>query len=344
VDLRHQWFQEGAHAFRSVQQRHGRGHLLPPDIDAYPCPLCLQRLFAIQAIDSGELTREHAPPQSLGGGWLALTCRTCNNDAGRFFDGEAERQERLRSFLTGQHQGPVRGTYTVNGVSHRGDIYLHPGSGSGPSPITFVDAGAVNVGDPVVIGSTDTGFGMYFQGVERVNNPPEARRFEQALGDAIENRKPVSLSISPKFRFSPERALVSWIRTAYLVAFAALGWSYVLHPTLTQVRDQFQARENACFPPIELYDTTADPNRNHLMIITTPVGCESLLVVVGSHLLFLPWPGTPRTLDDLADAIQVHSQQALRSHSLITFDEPLIPWPTKPEYRTDYGPADLAPR
>jgi hypothetical protein len=140
VDQRHEWFKEGARAFRSVLGRHGRAHLLPSDIDLYPCPLCLRGLYAIEAIEAGELTREHVPPHSLGGRWLALTCRACNNDAGTFYDAEAEKQERMRSFLTGQHQGLMRGTYTVNGVSHRGEMHLAPMLSDGPAPIEVISA------------------------------------------------------------------------------------------------------------------------------------------------------------------------------------------------------------
>ncbi|GAA0462761.1 HNH endonuclease [Actinoplanes campanulatus] len=103
MDQRHEWFKDGARAFRSVQSRYGRAHLLPPEIDLYPCPLCLRDLYVIGAIEAGELTREHVPPHSLGGRWLALTCRSCNNKAGTFFDAEAEKQERMRSFLSHFH-------------------------------------------------------------------------------------------------------------------------------------------------------------------------------------------------------------------------------------------------
>src|SRR6266542_6919896 len=96
VDQRHEWFREGARAFRAAQRLLGREHFLPSDEDLYACPLCLKYIFRIGAIETGDLTREHAPPESLGGKKLALTCRWCNNDSGKHFDAEAQKQERLR--------------------------------------------------------------------------------------------------------------------------------------------------------------------------------------------------------------------------------------------------------
>lgn len=334
MDQRHEWFKEGARAFRSVQGRHGRAHLLPADIDLYPCPLCLRGLFTIEAIEAGDLTREHVPPHSLGGRWLALTCRACNNVAGTFFDAEAEKQERMRSFLTGQHQGLMRGTYTVNGVSHRGEMHLAPMLGDGPAPITFVGPDA-KVGDPVVMAFTNEGMGMYLQSVAKINNPPEAQRFEQVLGAAVENQVQIDIRLTPRFRFSAERARVSWVRSAYLVAFAALGWSYILQESLAQVRNQFEVREKAFFPEIALYDHGASPEQREILLVAEPAACQSVMVAMGAHVVFLPVPGKPCSLETLANAVQTHYHQAKNSQTPLAFVGTPIPWPTKPEYGPD---------
>jgi hypothetical protein len=334
VDQRHEWFKEGAQAFRWVQAQLGRAHLLPPATDLYPCPLCLRGFYTIEAIEAGELTREHVPPHSLGGHWLVLTCRACNNDAGRFYDAEAEKQERMRSFLTGHHQGLIRGTYTVNGVSHRGEMHLAPMLGDGPAAITFVGPDAKE-GDPVVIASTNGGMGMYFQSVAKVNNPPEARRFEQVLGAAVDNQEQINVDLKPGFRFSVERARVSWVRSAYLVAFAALGWSYILQESLAQVRNQFQAHEDAFFPEIALYDHGTNSDLREILLIAEPSACRSVMVAMGAHVVFLPVPGESRSLSELASAVQAHYHRARNSQTPLTFVGSPIPWPTKPRYGAD---------
>lgn len=305
-------------------------------MDLYPCPLCLDGLYVIEAIEAGELTREHVPPHSLGGRSLALTCRTCNNDSGTFYDAEAEKQQRMRSFLAGRHQGPVRGTYTVNGVSHRGDIHLGPGHGDGLAPITFVGANAKE-GDPVIMAATDTGVALYLQSITKINNPPEAARFDQALGDAVDNQR-LDLSFEPKIRFSAERARVSWVRSAYLAAFAALGWTYILQESLAQIRDQFKPGENAAFPEITRYEPGADPDRRQILLVTKPSDCASVLIAIGSHLLFLPAVGKPCSPSDLADALRVRYQHAHDSQTQVTFTGTAISWPENPKYAVDLLP------
>lgn len=330
MDQRHEWFLEGARAFRSVLQRNGRAHLLPADADVYPCPLCLDGFFTIKAIDTGELTREHVPPQSLGGRWLVLTCRTCNNDAGRFYDADAQKEERIRLFLAGQHQGMMRGSYTVNGVSHRGEMHLAPMLGGGPGSIMIVGADS-EVGDPVFMAANDSGVGLYFQSVAKINSPAQAQHFDQVLDDAVGNQQ-LDLSFTPSFRFSPERARVSWIRSAYLVTFASLGWTYILEPALEQLREQFQARENATFPQIAIYDEGADPARREIAILTEPHDCESVMVTIGPHTIFLPIIGKPSSLTVLADNLQTRLHQAAASGTPVAFRGRPVAWPSKPEY------------
>lgn len=318
---------------RSVLNRHGLTHLLPADVDVYSCPLCLSRPYVIESIDTGELTREHVPPHALGGRWLALTCRSCNNDAGSFFDAEAEKQERMRSFLAGRHEGPMRGTYTVNGVSHRGDIHLLPVLGDGPAPITIVGADAKE-GDPVLMTAVDGGTSLYLQGIARINNPPDAERFDNALSDAVNNQR-FDLSFEPRIRFSSDRAMVSWVRSAYLAAFAALGWSYILQESLVQIREQFQAGENAAFPEIVLYEPEAEPDRRQILLVTEPRDCESVLVAIGAHMTFLPAARKPCSLRDLATAVRDRWQRANETRTPITFIGTAISWPTKPVYGPD---------
>ena len=50
------------------------GRISNPSIQGYLCPLCF-RVFP----DLAELSEEHAPPQSIGGRSICLTCRDCNS-------------------------------------------------------------------------------------------------------------------------------------------------------------------------------------------------------------------------------------------------------------------------
>lgn len=66
------WFDLGAEAIARVLPGYPRSSV---------CPWCLTG-FLPAALDLGSLTRDHAPPRSLGGAPLVLTCRKCNNSAG----------------------------------------------------------------------------------------------------------------------------------------------------------------------------------------------------------------------------------------------------------------------
>ncbi|GAA0481272.1 hypothetical protein [Actinoplanes campanulatus] len=237
----------------------------------------------------------------------------------------------------------MRGAYAVNGVSHRGEMHLAPASGDGPAPITFVGPDPKE-GDPAVMAFADGGMGMYFQSVTKVNNPRDTQRFDQVLGDAVDNGEQIDISLTPNIRFSIERARVSWVRSAYLAAFAALGWTYILHESLAQIREQFQAHESATFPEIVLYDPEADPGRREILIIADPSACQSVMVAMGSHTVFLPAPGKLCSLVELAGAVQNCCRQAMSARTSLTFVGTSVPWPMRPEHGADIlqqRPAEL---
>ena len=109
------WFKEGAAVWRAHVDHLG----LAADVPAgewYACPLCTDLYDADEVEPGGGLTREHVPPQAVGGKELLLTCRLCNNKAGHTFDAQADRFERMRRFLTGQPTEPVQGTLRADEV------------------------------------------------------------------------------------------------------------------------------------------------------------------------------------------------------------------------------------
>lgn len=53
----------------------------------YVCPLCLQNYFAESKegiVGSSEFSLDHLPPDSVGGEFQIITCKTCNNRAGEY--------------------------------------------------------------------------------------------------------------------------------------------------------------------------------------------------------------------------------------------------------------------
>ena len=78
----------------------------------YYCPICGDG-HGQAALQTGELTLEHVPPDSVGGKAITLTCRRCNNPAGGTVDAAvSQRAEQMRfaEFILGRscdYAGPA---------------------------------------------------------------------------------------------------------------------------------------------------------------------------------------------------------------------------------------------
>ncbi|MET1071642.1 MAG: hypothetical protein ABWY11_03240, partial [Umezawaea sp.] len=108
----------------------------------------------------------------------------------------------------------MRASITVDGVTSRGDVHLSDN-------------------------------GIYFANVPQANDSKEVERLEQAM--RAQGAKPgsdIEWSFTPDVRFSPERSRLSWIRSSYLVAFAAFGWRYVLQTSFNPIRAQLLDPQN----------------------------------------------------------------------------------------------------
>jgi hypothetical protein len=303
MDKTHWWFRQGAQALSQIQYA-GADGWAPANDEVYACPLCL-RPFGLDALASGELTKEHAPPEWFKGRVIALTCRTCNNEAGRHFDAEAEKIERLRGMVSGEYSGPMRGIYAINSVGLNGDFH-----------------------------STGGGGGMFI-GEPKINNPTASEEFFQTLdrhtGATLDE---FNLLFTPRLRASHRRAEISWVRSAYLIAFAALGWRYILQPSFSSFRAQFQDHANISLDFPILHQPDADPAQRDLMLIESPSDCASLLVRIGRHSVFLPDVDSDTPYSDLTAALRNLSRDE-NGAVVLKFSGKVIPWPTAPTYWLD---------
>lgn len=309
MSRRHEWFREGARTFRAAQRLLGKEHLLPSDEDWYACPVCLKYLFLVSALDEVEkrLTEEHAPPESLGGRELALTCWWCNTTSGRTFDASAIGQERTRLFERGDSGEGMRAGFNLDGVTIRGNVYL--------------------------AGTT----GVLMVGVPQANNKADVERFEQALDAYVGDSSGLRLEVVPrdhKYAHSRDLARISWIRSAYVVAFAAFGWRYILQPSLNPIRAQFQDPDTITLPVLGMIEPSAAASRREVMIVDEPAECRSVVVRIAQRTIFLPAIDSTRTVADLAESLAAYKPSA---NGLVHFDFSgwHVPWPTKPMYALD---------
>lgn len=129
-------------------------------------------------------------------------------------------------------------------------------------------------------------------------------------------------------KFLPERAKASWIRTAYLAAFAALGWLYVLQRELQPIRDQLKHPDEKILPALTSYDVKAPSSRRQIHLIHEPTDIRCVLVSMGQHGVFLPGLGNPLSCVELSEAIsrRVGGSQSMLN---IRFDHAQeVPWPS----------------
>ena len=310
VEQREQWFIEGAAALRLHTTAIGQPDALPPTGEYYACPCCMG-VYGREAVHDRTLTYEDVPPKSVGGRPLLLTCKRCNHTAGNSLDAHARGREDQHDFLAGRAPGrALDARFTIGDAAIQGHIRR-----VGDAWLLFVDP--------------------------KRNNPAHLADMNKTLdawaaGDAPGG--PMGFELTR--RVNVVRARLSWVRAAYLVAFAALGWRYVCRPCLDPLRAQLADPEAKLLPPLALLDPGASPERRQLIVVQEPDELRSLAVMLGQYTVFLPsFMGDPQPFDVLAPALARFSALAPPRPQYVGKQ---VPWPTKPMYVLDQ--ADGRPR
>jgi hypothetical protein len=305
MNRRQQWFADGAAALRrtatAIEQDTGVGAVLPPHGDFYACPCCLDA-YGPAALDTHDLTDEHVPPKNAGGKKLVLTCKSCNNEAGSRLDAHADRRTAAEDLRAG------RGT----GRTHRVEVAIDG---------TILRYTMIDVGEAVLLSVAPT-----------ANNPADIDDAERTLDDwaaagVVDGRFGFRLTQ----KVSLHQARLSWVRAAYLAAFAAFGYRYAFLTQLAPLRAQLAEPETELLPPLDMIDCDAPADRRQLLVIREPVELRSLAVSIGQHTLFLPAPDEPRPFQTIAEELG-ELAAAVRRPRLLGAE---VPWPTEPQYALD---------
>ena len=194
-------FDQGAAALRA----------LGVNEEVYACPLC-GSVFDISALTSDLtasqfLTLEHAPPKSMGGKAIALTCNRCNNSAGSKTD---HHLPTMRGF-EGRVKGFLRRTSAGDG-----EVRLK--------------AGRAEVRATLVIDNGITDFRV----LGHNNDPKMVALF---LDEMQENQPGGSFKITFISRATRSGVARAYVKSAFLVAFAKLGYSFALNDSVTWLRE-----------------------------------------------------------------------------------------------------------
>jgi hypothetical protein len=266
----------------------------------YVCPLCIHAFpMEALAVDPPGLTLDEAPPRASTRGPMTkvLTCRFCNNEAGRRLEGELKKRRTVEDFAAGRLAMPT-------------PVDLEAGDGTRVKADATFENGDLKV-----------------TGVREATHPKdyESHWFwwsQKASAKDIGVQFAVRL---PSYDLA--RSQIALVKAAYLVAFAAFGYSYIGLPQLDCVRDAIQDPDGDHLRrfPI-LLAPEQDPGVHRIFTVTHPF--RSICIAIGQDFVLLPWFDSSSSFWGLVDELGAGAA------GTITLDVEGH-WPRVPEYRLD---------
>lgn len=287
------WYSLGADAHSRV---------LPHLPYGYVCPLC-RRLFPPEA--RAKLTKEHVPPRHAGGRPLVLTCANCNSSAGHTVDSAASRRDALLDFEEGTGERKFRGRLGIGAE--------------------WVNVDVKTQGTDILATVLPEGEG---------NRPGSAQRVQEIVGSLVESGTTPDIDFTLTFSAPDQhQALLSALRSAYLVAFAVFGYSYIWRPDLAGVREQLDHPSEELLKGFSATVPGSVRNARSVAIFDEPIDYRSLVVQMGRSLVFLPHPlaRDPQLYDRLRETLGNAPQPFAITGHASSFD-----WPTQPSHIFDF--------
>ena len=254
------------------------------------CPICLTT-FTRGVVEEGlSVTLEHAPPKTLGGAVMCLTCADCNRSAGKNLDQAVA----MRNFATAARK-------MGRGTKVELDIF-------GTKHTTYLSSDGITEND------LDS----------RLASKPNVQRFLDDLGAgklvllAELERGPVwdvskGITLTTK-RPPASQIAVSWLRSAYLLVFSLLGqggYRYAESEAIRPIREQIMNPGDELVPCLlldlsSLYDLLPSGSKD-IIILNNRHQPSFWIVKMGSMGVLLPHGGTAnhyREVVELPDQIK----------------------------------------
>lgn len=224
--------------------------------DYYICPLCV-RGFTMAQLSC--LTWDYVPPKSLGGRLKILICRECNSRAGHELDVHAKRAVQMQAFARGQGMEERRAKFVVDDLTANVNVEIQDNT-------------------------------WRISGIPKSNHPDTLPRLSDVFDKNYrEGRGLPTSTLSFRVNFDPRRAEVSWLRSAYLAAFAIYGYRYALRPVMEIVRDQIAAADDKIMQRFSVRVTDADVAEDGMIQLEEPIWVQGIGVKMSDIFVFLPW-------------------------------------------------------
>ncbi len=221
--------QEHLHRLFDAHTKDFNEILIKPE-DIIVCPICLTE-FSREAIDQRLVNDGHVWPKDIrkkskaAGQMQVVLCEKCNIRAGRA-DNQMQIFDKVKQ---GDKTGELYGARLIE--------FLEEGSDKpAQARVTVQLTGDSSIR---ITGRIDEN-GRFLD-----SSPTDQERLQDILGGG----KKVNISIHPLKNYKPGIVHGGWITSAYLMAFYALGYRYIMQPDVQVVRDYIlNSFENESLP------------------------------------------------------------------------------------------------
>jgi hypothetical protein len=269
--------------------------------ESYFCPICGSG-FNRSALLTGELTLDEAPPASVGGKGIVLTCKGCNNQAGNTTDRAVACRAKLLDFKK---------------------VVVEGASGLAGNATLSIGGESVNV---TVKGDVEGA--LRFESSPGRNDPNAAKRtiayLERLAHDGT--WKGEEFTITARMRYHSRLAMVGDLKAAFLVAFAALGYRYAFDPLLDKIRQQIR---NPNDHVIDNWTMTIKGTGGVRPVMVVAESLPGVVVQLDEVGIILPWFTSPKDFySELPPRYGSNKQMQLKGKR--------VPWPTRLEMVLDF--------
>lgn len=266
-------------------------------VSNYICPICVN-LFDKKSITNKTLTIDDVPPKSIGGKPLVLTCKSCNNDLGSKLDSQIKNYqdfvESVKTISTGKGQIINKVKYQVNGQEANAICRMNNSEIS----LNFL---------------------------KKINNPKNIINIIDFLdSQTISENRDFKFSISPNVRFHIRYFDIALLKTAYLIIFAKLGYTYIFHNNYKIIRNQIINFDKEI---MKNFIVRLNDNIKGFNIFISKSPFKAILVQINNAVVVLP---TITSTNDF------YAELSKYNENKINFETDPLVWPNEIELVNDY--------
>ena len=261
----------------------------------YICPVCLYT-FDREPIEQFRLG--HTLPKSLRGKLEVLVCAGCEDGSGHELDAHACRIDLYHRISRGNVFPATSASLTFEGIEADVQLQRRPG---------------VDYND--ILG-------------QEHRNPPGVLEQQQAAFQRHVEAGTTPLELHFRLHLPPtseRRAKVSYLRAAYLTAFAAFGYWAIARPGYDRVRRQIAEPDAEHIA--QFFHRFDDQHGYNVGVLGEPSWQASIVVLMGDYQITLPLENDDGIYERLAEKAAAGASWTARGR--------WFGWPRRPEYRWD---------